>query len=151
MTHLVYSKNFRGQSIHEQNCVLKQAKQKEREVKIHELLIPLQIVLHGMTINPWHVDRIDPEKNLDLGASQVAGRGTPSRAQKGTLVQNWGWEISFRGDIHADKARDFIVCVLRGWVGGVVPRWRLQGNWSPGELLCHVARGPAFYCDGVSF
>ena len=62
-----------------------------------------------MTTNPRHVDHVDPEKHLDLGASQVAGRGTPSRAQKGTLVQHWGWEMSFQGDIHADKARDFIV------------------------------------------
>ena len=40
---------------------------------------------------------------------------TPSRNQKGTLIQHWGWEMSVQGDIHAEKARNFIVC---GWGGG---------------------------------
>ena len=36
----------------------------------------------------------------------VAGRGTPSRAQKGFLSNRWKWII--RGDARADKARGFI-------------------------------------------
>ena len=104
-----------------------------------------------MTINPWHVDCVDPEKILDLGASQVAGRGTPSRAQRGLLSKTGGGKLVSEETYMLTKQEISLCVCVGGGVGGGVPRWRQQGNWSPGELLYHVAHGPAFYGDGVSF
>ena len=68
----------------------------------------------------------------------VAGRGTPSRAWDGHLSNTQKWIV--RGDIHADKARDFI------GKGHPVESSRVRKP----RRTC-LSHGLQFYGDGISF